>query len=466
MNADTPTTVALVSLGCPKNLVDSEHIMAQLAEAGMVVGAEPERADIIVVNTCGFLAAARDESIEVIRQAVALKTDGDAKRVVVAGCLAQRDGEALRALEPGIDAIVGVNNRGDLARAAAGDKQFTAVDTFAERRRDCATPVTLVGDDRGRLRLTPPHTAYLRISEGCGQGCTFCTIPAITGPFRSKPAELVLDEARELIADGATELNIIGQDTTSYGRDLGCDAGLAGLLRQLNALDGARWIRLMYAYPTMLADEIIAAIAECDHVLKYIDLPLQHVADKVLAGMRRRITRAETEALLRRLRQAMPDLALRTTFIVGFPGEGEAEFNELLEFVEAFRFDAMGVFEYSKEPDTPAAKLADAVPGDVARARQEKLMLAQQAIAFAAAADRTGQEMEVLVDGIDPHGRCVGRHAGQAPEVDSICYLTEPRPAGKMTTAKVVDADEYDLIVKPSDARRRGKRKRRASKRR
>jgi len=465
MNAAPATTVALISLGCPKNLVDSEKILGQLAESGCVVGADPAEADVIVVNTCGFLAAARDESLGVIREALAHKSAGRARRVVVAGCLAQRDGESLRRQVPGVDAIVGVNNRDDLARAVTGGGAFTAVIGYRQRQRRQGGR-DAVGDDRGRLRLTPRHTAYLRIGEGCGQGCSFCTIPAITGPFRSKPVEWVLAEARELIADGAVELNIIGQDTTSYGPDIGYAAGLAGLLRELDALPSVRWVRLMYAYPSTMTDAIIDALAECPRVVKYVDLPLQHISEPILAAMRRRITRADTEALLARLRSRVAGVAIRTTFIVGFPGESEADFAELLAFVKAFRFDAAGVFEYSKEAGTPAAALAGQVPAATAAERREALMLAQQAIALAANAASVGEAVEVLVDGVDSRGRCVGRHAGQAPEVDGVCYLTDPRPAGTMVRAEIVGSEDYDLIVRPagkapSPSRPRRRRRRR-----
>jgi ribosomal protein S12 methylthiotransferase len=450
MSKRSPTMVALVSLGCPKNLVDSEKILAELAEHGCVVCAEAADADVIVVNTCGFLEAAREESLNVIRDALAQKAAGAAKRVVVAGCLAQRDGAELGKLLPGIDAIVGVNNRDDIALAVTGKGKFTAAEGYKAHLRRLGQAGRPVLSDAGRFRLTPRHTAYLRISEGCGQGCTFCTIPAIRGPFRSKPLHQVLDEARELIADGTVELNIIGQDTTSYGLDIGYREGLAGLLRELDALQGVRWIRLLYGYPSLVSDAIIDALAECPRVVKYMDLPLQHIADPVLAAMRRRITRGETEALLERLRRRVPGLALRTTFIVGFPGETEADFHSLLGFVKAFRFDAVGVFEYSKEAGTIAAGLDGEVPPQVARARREALMLAQQEIVFAANAASVGGELEVLVDGVDARGRCVGRHAGQAPEVDSLCYLKARRPEGAFVAAEVVGWEDYDLVVRPT----------------
>jgi len=458
MDSPTSTTISLVSLGCPKNLVDSETILGELAAAGCVVSARIEDADVAIVNTCGFLAAAREESLAVISELVSLKQSGVLRRVVVAGCFAQRDGGDLRRQVPGVDAIIGLNDRDRLIQAVLGDGEFTANRPYAARRRELGRDVT--ADDTGRLRLTPRHTAYLRVSEGCSQGCSFCTIPAICGPYRSKDPEQVLAEARELIADGTVELNVIGQDTTSYGRDIGYDAGLAGLVRRLDALDGARWIRMMYAYPSSVTDAMIDAMADCEHVVKYLDLPLQHISDPILKAMRRGITRSQTERLLDRLRTRIENLAIRTTFIVGFPGETDAMFDELLTFVKAFGFDALGVFEYSRESGTPAARLDNEVPLETRRQRREQMMLAQQEIAFAANADCVGRSLTVLVDGVDPDGRCVARSAAQAPEVDSVCYLTDPRPAGELVAGVVTDWADYDLVVRPSPntRRRRGRR--------
>jgi len=437
MDAKKPLTVSLVSLGCPKNLVDSEKMLALLAEGGCIVGAPMDEADVIVVNTCGFLSAARDESLAMLREAMACKRTGRARRVVAAGCLVNRDAETLYERLPGLDAIVGVNDRQDVLAAVTGQRRFTRVSP-------CAGPV---GVDAVRFRLTPRHTAYLRISEGCSQRCTFCTIPAIRGPFRSKPPQDVLAEAEELLADGAVELNVIGQDTTGYGRDLGMEDGLADLLRSLDALEGARWIRLMYAYPRHFSESLIDVLACCPRVVPYVDLPLQHVADPVLRRMGRRTTGAEIISLLGRLRERIPGIAIRTTFIVGFPGEREEDFTELLDFVRAFRFDALGVFEFSPEEGTPAAGLDGAVPDEVKADRAAEIMLAQQEIAFQANREKVGREVEVLVDGVDDAGRCVARHNGQAPDVDSVCYLNKPRPPGEFVTGRVASWENYDLIV-------------------
>lgn len=437
MSQSEPLTVSLVSLGCPKNLVDSEKMLALLAEGGCLVGAPMEDADVIVVNTCGFLSAAREESLDVLAEALACKENGRTRRVVVAGCLVNRDAEKLFELAPGVDAIVGVNDREDIVAAVTGTQRVAKVG-------ECTGQLA---SDAGRFRLTPPHTAYLRISEGCSQRCTFCTIPDLRGPFRSKSPEDVLAEARELITDGAVELNVIGQDTTSYGQDLGGGDSLASLLRSLDALAGAEWIRLLYAYPQNFTDELIDAMADCSRVVPYVDIPLQHISDAVLRRMGRRVTRAETEDLLAKLRSRIDGMTIRTTLITGFPGETDEQFEELLAFVRAFRFDALGVFEFSPEEGTPAASLDGAIPDDVKAARAEAIMLAQQEIVFAANEAMVGQDLDVLVDGIDERGVCVGRSTAQAPDIDSVCCLTQPVEAGSFVRGTVVASDDYDLIV-------------------
>ena len=445
MTKRPPKTVALVSLGCPKNLVDSEKILAHLAEGGFVVGAPMDDADVIVVNTCGFLAAARQESLDVIAEALEHKRAGRAGRVVVAGCLVNRDAERLYELAPGIDAIVGVNDRDDILAAARGRRRVTLAGPCRGR----------IHSDAGRFRLTGRHTAYLRIAEGCSRRCSFCTIPAIRGPYRSKPPRRVLAEARELIADDAVELNLIAQDTTAYGCDLGGRTDLARLLKDLDKLDGARWIRLMYAYPKRFTRQLIDAIAECRHVVPYVDVPLQHISDPILRRMRRGAGRAATEKLLRGLRDRIPGVVIRTAFIVGFPGESDERFEELLRFIRDFRFDALGVFEFSPEQGTEAERLGRQVPDDVKAERAEALMLAQQEIAFAANRRRIGAPIEVLVDGKDLRGRRVGRYYGQAPDVDGICLLNSRAPAGSFVRGKVVGCDGYDLICAAGGGRDR-----------
>ncbi|MBP7934079.1 MAG: 30S ribosomal protein S12 methylthiotransferase RimO [Phycisphaerae bacterium] len=455
LGTDRPTTVAFVALGCAKNLVDSEKMLGQLAEAGVAITSDESDADVIVINTCGFLEASRTEGHEAIAQAVRQKTKGRCRRVVVAGCLVQRDGERLLADVPGIDALVGVHRREDVVKAVL------EVGRGPRGRRSTARsePALYLGKyhphvdlDTARLRLTPRHYAYLRISEGCNQKCTFCTIPSIRGPLHSKPLDVILAEARELIADGALELNLIGQDTTSYGQDIGFTPGLAGLLRELDRLDGTRWIRLLYAYPSVFTDDMIAAIGECERVVKYVDIPLQHIHDRVLKAMHRRVTRAQTERLLERIRGRIPGVTIRTTFISGFPGETEAEFQELLDFVKGAGFSAVGVFPYSLEPDTPAGRMKGQLPAEEKEARANAIMEVQQQVAFAHAAAQVGRSFDVLVDGSADKGRFVGRHAGQAPEVDSVTYLT----GRKLRSAQVIRvrchrSDGYDLLARPMD---------------
>ncbi|MFP4104747.1 MAG: 30S ribosomal protein S12 methylthiotransferase RimO [Phycisphaerae bacterium] len=438
MSIETELRVALVSLGCPKNLVDSEKMLADLAAGGCVVGAPMDQADVIVINTCGFLSAARDESLAVISEAVQQKTRGPARRVVVAGCLATRDADKLYDLAPGVDAVVGVNDRGEILSAVRGAGQHTVVTPYRGG----------VAIDAGRFRLTPPHTGYLRIAEGCDQRCTFCTIPDIRGPFRSKTPETVLAEAQELVDSGCFEVNVIAQDTTSYGLDLDEEVDLADLLKSLDEVVPG-WVRLLYAYPQRFSDKLIDTIAGAEHIVPYVDLPLQHISDPVLKRMGRNVTRAETEALLDKIRETIPGVVLRTTFIVGFPGETDAQFQELLEFVDDFAFDALGVFEYSPEEGTPAAGLEDRIPNEVKAQRAQQVMLTQQQIAFENNDAMMNQPIQVLVDGIDDQGRCVGRHYGQAPEIDSVCFLTQPVDEGAFIRTTVVGYDGYDLIVAP-----------------
>ncbi len=440
-----PRRVAFVSLGCAKNLVDSEKMLGQLAEHGCLITTDPDDADAIVVNTCGFLEDSRTEAHEAIAEAVGHKASGRCRTVVVAGCLVQRDGRRLLADIPGIDVLVGVNNRDDVVRAVVGRSGRGKPDVYLGDyywRQD---------DDTARLRLTPQHYAYLRISEGCDQKCTFCTIPSIRGPMHCKSIDQVLVEARELIADGAVELNLIGQDTTSFGRDLPGGGDLSALLQALNALDTVRWIRLLYVYPTELTDAMLQTIADGDKIVNYIDMPLQHINDRVLKAMHRRIDKRRTLELLERIRRIIPKVALRTTMIVGFPGETDREFEELLEFVEEVGFDALGVFPYSREPGTPAERMADQVPDAVKEERVHELMLVQQEVAFGQAQARVGDVFDVLIDGEPTAAGQPARHTGQAPEVDSVTYIQGARYAGgDVVEVRCTAAVDYDLIAQPT----------------
>jgi ribosomal protein S12 methylthiotransferase len=473
-------SVAFVSLGCPKNLVDSERMLGLLAEDGLAITADASRADAIVINTCGFLEASKDESLKEIRDAIALKKTGQCKRVVVAGCLVQRHKTKLLADAPGIDRLVGVFDREHIVEAVQGKEnprqdhghflgkyhdlskelaQAHGLPSVGFSKETKTSRLPVFENDRARLRLTPRHYAYLRISEGCNQGCSFCTIPSIRGLMRSKPIEQILLEAKELAADGAVELNLIGQDTTSFGTDIGYAAGLSGLLRTLNKeLRDVHWLRLMYAYPSCFTDEMIDTIAQSSRVVKYIDMPLQHINDQMLTKMKRRVTRKEIETLLNKLRK-IPGMAIRTTFIAGAPGETEAQHRELVQFVHDFDFDMMGVFAYSQEPGTPMGRMTDQLPEKIKQQRVEELMFAQQEVAFAKAKSMVGQTIEVLVDrpaGRDEEdgstalttGGYVARSQSQAPDIDSVVHVngSELHP-GQIINVKVTDYQAYDLVA-------------------
>ena len=448
-----PLHVAMVSLGCAKNLVDSEKMLGQLAQAGCLITNDAQDAEVVVVNTCGFLAAAREEAIEAIRDVVKLKKTGRCRRIVVAGCLVQRDGTSLLEQVRGVDALVGVHNRDDVVRAvvAGPRKGKRRIDTYLGEYHP------FVNVDTARLRITPRHYAYLRISEGCDQKCTFCTIPAIRGRMHCKPPAVVLAEARELLSDGAVEINLIGQDTTSYGQDIDYPPGLAGLLRELDRVDGLAWLRLLYTYPSSFTDAVIDAMAECERVVKYVDIPLQHINDRVLKAMARQITRATTESLLERIRCRIPGVRLRTTLIAGFPGETDAEFDELVRFVRDFRFDALGVFPYSREPDTAAGRMNGHLPDNVKQERVDRLMTVQRDVAFALADGWIDREFDVLIEG-PPAGPARGeqpaRHAGQAPEVDSITLVTGAQAEpGHFLSVRCAGRRDYDLLAQPAASR-------------
>jgi ribosomal protein S12 methylthiotransferase len=468
-------TVAFVSLGCPKNLVDSERMLGLLAEDGLAITADHASADAIIINTCGFLEASKTESLKEIQDAIDLKTSGSCKRVVVAGCLVQRHKTKLLNDAPGIDRLVGVFDREHIVEAVRG-KENPRQDHghFLGKYHDLSTELrkahgASVGggvglpvfeNDRARLRLTPRHFAYLRISEGCNQGCSFCTIPSIRGPMRSKPIEQILLEAKELAADGAVELNLIGQDTTSFGNDIQYTAGLSGLLKTLNReLTDVPWLRLMYAYPSCFTDEMIDTIGNSSRVVKYIDMPLQHINDAMLHTMKRRVTRRELETLLNKLRR-IPGMAIRTTFIAGSPGETDAQHKELVNFVKDFGFDMMGVFPFSPEPGTAMGRMGDQVSDEVKNARVEELMLVQQTVAFKKAKSMIGQSIEVMIErpaGRDIEDGYVGRSQSQAPDIDSVVHVdgngTQLHP-GQMIQVKVTDYQNYDLVAEVPKAKK------------
>ena len=437
-------TYILVSLGCPKNLVDSERMAGLLRLEGYEMIGEEERADFALVNTCGFIADARAESYGVIEEMLERKRRGELRAVIVAGCLAERDREALLSRYPEIDRVVGVFAREEIAAAAS-----RALEGRDGPRAVFLPPPSRPLADDGRLRITSPHVGYLKIAEGCDRRCAFCTIPQIRGRYASKPIEQIAAEARGLADDGVCELVVIAQDTSYYGRDLYGEPRLAELLAELDAIEGLAWIRLMYLYPHDVTDGLIERIARARRVLPYLDLPLQHISDRVLRRMRRGVTRAETERLLGRLRRGIDGLVLRTTLMTGFPGETDAEFEELLDFVRRERFERLGVFVYSPEPGTPAAEMDGAVPPEVARARRDRLMAAQQEIAFAHNRAQVGQRRDVLIDGPvrDEAHAYLGRTVADAPEIDAAVYVTgEGLVPGQIVTVEIVESRGYDLI--------------------
>jgi ribosomal protein S12 methylthiotransferase len=439
-------TYAFVSLGCPKNTVDSERMLGKLAQDGYVLSPDADGADVVVINTCGFIEPARQESLAVIREMLALKEKGRVGAVVVAGCLAERKKDELLQEVPGVDHIVGVFGREEIAEVV--DRALTQ--RLEQRSLFRPAPVRAL-KDTARLRITPRHYAYLKISEGCDRLCTFCAIPGMRGKHVTKPMDEVMREARELAADGVRELIIVAQDTTYYGLDLYQRVRLAELLRKLDRVEGIEWIRILYAYPIHFTDELIETLAGTKKILPYLDMPLQHINDRVLKRMQRRVNRAGTEELLGRLRSAIPNLTLRTTFIVGFPGETEAEFAELSEFVQTARFERAGVFPYSFEPGTPATRLDGHLPEELKIERRNRLMEVQQQVAFDWTCGQVGKELEVIVDGPDPElpGHHLARSHADAPEIDALVRVKGKNlRAGDIVRAKVTGADGYDLAAR------------------
>jgi ribosomal protein S12 methylthiotransferase len=447
-NKTAPRTFAFVSLGCPKNLVDSERMLGKLAQDGYSLTPDADGADVVVVNTCGFIEPARQESLGVIREMLELKRQGRVGAVVVAGCLAERKKDDLLKEVPEVDHIVGVFGREEITQVV--DRSL--LKRRQEEQRSLFRPAPVQAQvDTGRLRITPRHYAYLKISEGCDRLCTFCAIPGMRGKHVTKPIEEVVREARELAADGVRELIVVAQDTTYYGLDLYGKVRLAELLRELDRIDGLEWVRILYAYPIHFTDELIDTMATAKKIIPYLDMPLQHINDQMLRRMLRRVDRAATEDLLGRLRKALPNLTMRTTFIVGFPGETDTEFEELREFVQASKFERVGVFPYSLEPGTPAARLPDQIPEEVKAARRGRLMEIQQGIAFAHAREQVGKELEVIVDGPDPEvpGCFLARGHADAPEIDCTVRLKgKGLRTGDLVRARVTGADGYDLMAR------------------
>ncbi|QDU25687.1 Ribosomal protein S12 methylthiotransferase RimO [Anatilimnocola aggregata] len=448
---DSKGSYAFVSLGCPKNLVDSERMLGLLKIDGYDLVADPEGTDFVVVNTCGFIERARTESFSSIDEMLALKKAGKTKGVIVTGCLAERQKEDLLTERPEIDYLVGVFGREAITKVA--DR---LVGNLEEQRTVFQPAPIRALSDKDRLRITPKHFAFLKISEGCDRLCTFCAIPKMRGKHASKVMEDVIAEAEQLAADGVRELIIVAQDTTYYGMDIYGEPRLAELLRKLDEVQGIDWIRLMYFYPMYITDELIDVLANSQRIIPYIDIPLQHASDHMLRRMARRVTRPDTEALLAKLRSKIPNLSLRTTFITGFPGETEEDFEELLAFAKAQRFERMGVFTYSFEPDTPAANLPNHLSEEEKESRQVRLMEVQQAHAFAWNQAQIGKTIPVILDQPVEGEKNVwiGRSQADAPDVDGLVFVTGDRiklKAGDIVPVEIVATQDYDLVGLAAD---------------
>ena len=472
--------IGFVSLGCPKNLVDGEVMLGIARDAGHELTANATDAEVLVVNTCAFIDRAKQESIDAILEMAEHKKNGNCARLVVTGCLAERYREELKEEIPEIDAVLGTGEvpqildaigRGNW-RSATDDSQapmtfFRSAGAAISGQPPASTqqrtassqkasvPTYIYDADTPRLLTTPKHYAYVKIAEGCDYTCSFCIIPTLRGNYRSRPAESIVREARALAERGVRELLLISQDTTFYGIDRGERGALGRLLRELNRIEGLEWIRLLYLYPTTITDDVLDAMAECEKVCRYIDLPLQHASAAVLKRMRRPGNRKTYDALLERIRQRVPGVALRTTLIVGFPGETEDDYSELERFVADTQFDHVGVFTYSHEDGTRAFALSDDVPAAVKRRRRNALMAKQKQIVARMQKARIGTEVDILVDGPSLEHELVlqGRLEGQAPDIDPVVFLSDCDPeavqSGQLIRARIVEAKGYDLVAKP-----------------
>lgn len=431
--------VGLVSLGCAKNLVDSEVMLGLLRKHGYHVTRRAERADVIVVNTCGFLESAREESYEAIRELAELKKKGRCRRLVVAGCLVQRRAAEMQADLPEVDQFLALNDVERIVEAC--DPTAAPFDPDRSEAR------YLPGEGAPRIPVSPGPSAYLKIAEGCDNPCSFCAIPRIRGRFRSRSVESLVAEAHELAEAGVREINLIAQDSTSYGIDRGCGPALPELLRELAEVERIRWIRILYAYPNRVSGELVEMLGSGSSILPYLDLPLQHAARSVLARMRRGGSRGAFVRMIDDLRRRVPDLSLRTTFIVGFPGETEEEFDELRSFTEEIEFDHIGLFTYSHEAGTPSSALEDDVPEELKRERLQLLQDLQEGISARRYRRRVGSDLEVLVEGRGPErGTWIGRAAFQAPEVDGTVHFRSGVTPGEFARVKAEEALPYTIL--------------------
>ncbi|HEX8136094.1 MAG TPA: 30S ribosomal protein S12 methylthiotransferase RimO [Pyrinomonadaceae bacterium] len=442
--------VGFISLGCPKNLVDSEVMMGQLKQAGYEITAEASEADTVVVNTCGFIESAKQESIDAILEAARLKTEGKARRVVVAGCLVERYRDQLRAELPEVDAFIGTNQVTEITRVCD------------ERTNTRSLPILPLGNQSAtylydestpRVLATPGYSAFIKIAEGCDRPCAFCFIPQMRGHFRSRRFGSIMVEAQQLVDEGVKELVLVAQDSSRYGEDLGQPDALAHLLRELSRLEGVEWVRVMYTYPTHISDAFLDVLAQEPKAVKYLDMPLQHASANVLKLMRRGGTRASLERLIERVRERVPGIAIRTTFITGFPGETEEDFEELLRFVRKVEFDRVGVFTYSDEEGTPAFDLPNKVDARTAKRRRDRLMREQKRISRRRNRARIGSTMRVLFEGESAETELLwqGRMETQAADIDGCVLINdapedfEPVP-GQFVNVLITEAHEYDLV--------------------
>lgn len=472
--------IGLISLGCPKNLVDSEVMLGMARDAGHELTRDASSADVLVVNTCAFIDSAKQESIDTILEMARLKTEGSCQKLIVTGCMAERYRDQLQQEIPEIDAVLGTGEvpaivsaiggaagstptapltfyKGvpDTTQVSSGSENGTPTAPLVHELAPAAGPSYLYDAETPRLLATPRHYAYIKIAEGCDYTCAFCIIPTLRGAYRSRSGESVVREARQLAAHGVKELLLISQDTTFYGIDRGERGALGRLLRELNEIDGLEWIRLLYLYPTTIDDETLAAMAECQKVCRYIDLPLQHASDPVLKRMRRPGTRATYDRLLRRIRERVPGVSIRTTFIVGFPGETDTDVAALESFVREHPFDHVGVFTYSHEDGTRAYALDDDVPARVKKSRRSRIMSVQKRLVRARQRLRIGERVRVLIDGPSGDHDLVwqGRLESQAPDIDAVVYFTEADPSsfrpGSFVDAEIVGTRDYDLIARP-----------------
>lgn len=431
--------IGLISLGCPKNVVDAEETLGQLEKAGHEIETDPARAEVLIVNTCGFIRSAKEESIEAILDAVRYKSNGACRSVIVTGCLVQRYGAELADEIPEADAFVGLGSADEMS-------QIVCRTLAGERVVQPAGHAAWWTERRERVLSTPPWTAYLRVADGCDNRCTYCAIPSIRGAFRSRPEKVILDEARMLVDRGVRELNLVAQDVTRYGLDSEGRLMLPRLLEKLADLEGVRWLRLLYCYPTRITDDLIGVIADNDRVCKYVDVPLQHCSESVLRAMGRHGNRDEYLRLFQRIRERCPDIAIRTTFMVGFPGETEADFRQLTEFVASVAFDRMGVFEYSREDGTPAASLPGRVGKQVASRRYNALMALQQRISLDKNRNLIGKRLDVLIESVEKDC-AIGRSQRDAPEIDGLVYVHDSCASpGDIVSVEVTEARHYDLI--------------------